>query len=209
MLISLQLLSQVHVREEPRHHPVFQNQYVRILDVIIPPGDTSMFHIHATPSLFLIFNSRDVTSQVKGKEWIRDYSVAGKTWYRSFINDTLIHRVSNQDSLPFHATDIELIQAFGTTTTSRVKLPFKVLFDNEKAIAYSVSKRQDNIEIPGNHGPMIAALVAGENASFMKENSAQSCEITEGQFIYLLPGEPYKFSLLGQDEINMVIFEIK
>jgi hypothetical protein len=210
MLKSLQLLSQVHVREEPRHHPVFQNQYARILDVVIPPGDTSLFHIHATPSLFLVFNSRDVTSQVKGKGWIQDHSVAGKSWYRSFINDTLIHRVSNQDSLPFHVTDIELLQAFENDKKSQRKnLPFPFLYENEKAIAYSILKQQDNIEIPADHRPMIAELVEGNKAIFINKETGQSYEIAEGHFFYLGPGEPYTFSVQGKGEINMVIFEIK
>jgi hypothetical protein len=208
-LIRLQLSSQVPVREEPRHHQVFQNQYIRILDVIIPPGDTSLFHIHATPSLFLIFNSRDVTSQVKGKGWIRDHSVAGKSWYRSFINDTLIHRVSNQDSLAFHATDIELLQTFENHDKSQRILPYPFLYDNEKAIAYSILKKQDNIEIPTDHRPMIAELVEGNKAIFINKETGKSNEIAEGHFFYMEPGKPYTFSVEGKGEINMVIFEIK
>lgn len=31
----------VPVYEEPRHRLVFQNRYARVLDVVIPPGDTT------------------------------------------------------------------------------------------------------------------------------------------------------------------------
>jgi hypothetical protein len=169
-----------------------------------------MFHIHATPSLFLIFNSRDVTSQVKGKEWIRDYSVAGKSWYRSFMNDELIHRVSNQDSLPFHATDIELLQPFETADKNqRKKLPLPLLYENEKATAYSILKQQDHIEIPADHRPMIAEFVAGEKAIFTNKKNGLVSEMTEGQFFYLEPGEAYTLSVEGKGGINLVIFEIK
>lgn len=37
----------VPVYEEPRHRPVFQNALVRVLDVRVPPGDTTEFHVHA------------------------------------------------------------------------------------------------------------------------------------------------------------------
>jgi len=37
----------VPVYEEPRHRPVFQNALVRVLDVRVPPGETTEFHVHA------------------------------------------------------------------------------------------------------------------------------------------------------------------
>ena len=46
--------AQLPVRMEPRHHKVFENDYVRVLDVNIVPGDTSLFHIHEIPSVFII-----------------------------------------------------------------------------------------------------------------------------------------------------------
>ncbi|WP_431215377.1 hypothetical protein ACQ86N_12155 [Puia sp. P3] len=33
----------MQVRREPRHHDVVDNQWVRILDVRLPPGDTTFF----------------------------------------------------------------------------------------------------------------------------------------------------------------------
>ena len=112
LFCSIAARAQVPVREEPRHKPVIQNKYIRLLDVWIPPGDTSLFHIHSTPSLFLHFTDRNIASQIKGKDWVNEKTMAGKTWYRSFVNDTLIHRVSNVDSLPFHVTDIEILSAY-------------------------------------------------------------------------------------------------
>ena len=38
--------AQIPVSIEPRHHKVFENEYVRVLDVHIVPGDTTLFHKH-------------------------------------------------------------------------------------------------------------------------------------------------------------------
>ena len=35
------------VYEEPRHKIVLLNQYVRLIDVNIPPHDTTLYHRHA------------------------------------------------------------------------------------------------------------------------------------------------------------------
>jgi len=38
--------SPVPIEKEPRHRLKFENQFVRVFDVLIPPGDDSLFHIH-------------------------------------------------------------------------------------------------------------------------------------------------------------------
>jgi quercetin dioxygenase-like cupin family protein len=53
---SIAIKAQVQVREEPRHRPVLENKYIRLLDVWLPPGDTTLFHIHSTPSVFVILS---------------------------------------------------------------------------------------------------------------------------------------------------------
>ena len=130
--------AQVQVRKEPRHKNVLENKYLRLLDVWMQPGDTSMLHIHSTPSLFLHFTNTAVCVQIKGKAWTKNKNTAGNASYTSFVNDTLIHRVSNCDTVPFHVTDIEIL-SFYKPRTSLAPLPFTVLFNNEKAIAYRLS----------------------------------------------------------------------
>ena len=43
----------VPVHEEPRHRLVFEAPATRILDVQIPAGDTTLFHTHSDPILYV------------------------------------------------------------------------------------------------------------------------------------------------------------
>jgi hypothetical protein len=36
----LSIQSPIPVLNEPRHHLKFENEYVRVFDVVVPPGDT-------------------------------------------------------------------------------------------------------------------------------------------------------------------------
>ena len=65
---TILVVAQVHVRNEPRHHNVFENEFVRILDVHLGPGDTTLYHLHNTPSVFIIFTNTNVGSQLIGKQ---------------------------------------------------------------------------------------------------------------------------------------------
>lgn len=110
LLCCLTGKAQVQVRFEPRHHNVFENEYARILDVFLMPGDTTQYHIHNTPSVFITFVNAKTGSQLLGKNKIK--GTAGVSNAQTALYDSLpvprIHRVWNEDSAWFHVMDIEL-----------------------------------------------------------------------------------------------------
>lgn len=201
------LTAQVQVSKEPRHKKVLENKYIRLLDVWIKAGDTSMWHIHSTPSLFLHFTNTDVCVLIKGKAWTKNRNIAGTASYNSFVNDTLVHRVSNCDTLPFHVTDIEILSSY-KPASSLAPLPFTVLFDNEKAIAYRLSGTSFNNQLINGRGPMVAELVAGEVICY-NTKTKRSNTIKTGKYLYLEPGSSFYFSEKGNEKTNLVLFEIK
>ncbi len=205
---SSALSAQVPVREEPFHQNILENKYIRLLDVWIKPGDTSLFHIHATPSLFLHFTNTAVCVQVKGKAWTKNKNTAGNASYTSFLNDTLVHRVSNCDTVPFHVTDIEILSSYKPATAIK-PLPFTVLFDNEKAIAYRLSDTTFNSQLINGRGPIVAELVEGDEVICFNTKNKKSTKIKTGKFLYLEPGSSFYFSAKENIELNLVLFEIK
>lgn len=205
---SFTIAAQVQVSKEPRHKKVLENKYIRLLDVRIPPGDTTLFHIHSTPSLFLHFTNTVVCLQAKGEVWVKGENNEGNASYRSFVNDTLVHRVSNCDTVPFHVTDIEILSPYKPTTQLK-PLPFTVLFENEKAFAYRFSSSSFNNQLINGRGPMVAELVAGDEVIYHDTRNKKSTKIKTGKFLYIKPGSSFYFSAKGDEEIKMVLFEIK
>jgi hypothetical protein len=53
------------------HHWAFENQYVRVYDVHIPPGETTDFHLYALDSVFVRVTGGLVASQDQGQEWTK------------------------------------------------------------------------------------------------------------------------------------------
>lgn len=201
--------AQVQVRNEPRHHNVLENKYFRVLDVNIPPHDTTLQHIHSTPSVILIFTSTVTAIQLKGHGWDKSTSVSGSVFYRDFSKDTVIHRVSNWDTAPYHVTDIELLSAY-KPGDGREPLPFALLFDTEKAFAYRLTDSAiDKKTIISNRGPMIAGLVAGDNIILHDETHNKTITIKAGKETYIPPGISFYLSATGRNQINLVLFEIK
>lgn len=59
----------VPLTQEPRHHVVFESPSMRIHDIQVPPGDTTLFHTHDTAILYVPIFRSTTRSQVLGGEW--------------------------------------------------------------------------------------------------------------------------------------------
>ncbi len=205
---SLSLSAQVPANEEPRHKPVLQNKYLRLLDVWMQPGDTSLYHIHNIPSLFLPLSNTTVGSQIMGQNWVKDKFVIGKAWYRSFLQDTLVHRVSNLGTAALHVTDVEILSSYHTDLSEIKPLPFPLLFENEKSFAYQLKRPEFKNQIISGCGPLLAQLATGESVTFHDVLENKTKEIKTGKYLYIAPGATFYFTAQGKN-VNLILFELK
>ena len=126
-LTNLQGQVAVPVHEEPRHHPVYQDKEVRILNVLLPPGDTTLYHIHHTPSVFINFTSTLTGSQLQGGIASNGKSTAGRILFENLAPPNIrTHRVWNDDKDTFHVIDIELLYS----DTGFLQKPLTLLISN-------------------------------------------------------------------------------
>jgi hypothetical protein len=180
-----------------------------MLDVGLQPKDTTQFHIHSTPSVFLNHSTTNYITQIKGGEWIKEQSLAGKSWYRSFSPDTLIHRVSNCDSIPLHVTDMEILSSYHQNKLTQSKLlNFPVLYNNENVVAYQLTNENINRKTIKGRGPIMAELINGDKVIYHNTKN-QSKELKAGGFQYIEPNTNFYFVPNGKTKISMILFEIK
>lgn len=57
------------VHQEPHHRQVFQHGPMRIIDLQIPPGDMSWFHMHEWPVFYLTVADSQTRTQILGQDW--------------------------------------------------------------------------------------------------------------------------------------------
>jgi hypothetical protein len=57
----------VPVHQEPRHRLVLERDRSRVLDVLIVPGDTTLYHIHAQPIFYISLGLGPAKSKSTGK----------------------------------------------------------------------------------------------------------------------------------------------
>jgi len=216
ILLSICLLlndfcrAQIPVSQEPRHHKILENDHLRLLDVHIPPGDTSMIHIHATPSVFVIINNVKNGSQVISEE---DHSKSpiphfGNIWFEGFYEKPRIHRVWNSDTAEFHVMDIELTNKNYVTIDGPVKqAPFTFLFDEKPVRAYRLDLQPTvNISIMPDKAEILMILLT-DSATSLRANENDFHK--KGDFLYISSGTKLVLKNGSHEKATFAFFELK
>jgi hypothetical protein len=89
----------IAVSKEPLHKNVFENQYVRVLDLHIAPGDTTLFHKHETPCVSISLHPVRTGSQtIVDDKSAKVPSLDRRITFEGFYQSPRIHRVWNRDT---------------------------------------------------------------------------------------------------------------
>jgi hypothetical protein len=109
----------VEVRDEPRHHRRFEDEFVRVYDVLIPPGDTTLYHRHTRDTMYVAVNEATVRDQTWGDDEARTgTALAGSAMCRPHLSRPLTHQVHNAGTAEMRLIGAE-IKASPPVTSAR------------------------------------------------------------------------------------------
>lgn len=112
LLFSTGVAAQIPVEQEPHHKIVFRNQYVRVIDLQVAAGDTTLTHTHAAASVVVfISNSTFAIQDVGGSPVVTEVK-AGDILYRNYDEKPVAHTVWEQGSSMFHCMVVELMKQY-------------------------------------------------------------------------------------------------
>ena len=207
---SLLTAAQVAVRDEPRHHLVFENDYVRLLDVFLSPHDTTQFHVHSTPSVFTTFTKTATGSQLISGQPSGDLSVAGNSWYDS-LSTPRIHRVWNEDTTWFHVMDIELIGGKPHSSQPVLEDPFLKLYFNEPpANGYRLELQPGNrLELPASSIGYLLLSIGHAVIEYKTNDHVQHRIMKSGHYIWIEPGKSFSFAAQTNTPSSFVLLQLK
>ena len=94
---------------ESHHKWLFENQYVRVYDARIPPGETTEFHTHAYDTVAVNLSDGLTSEQKEGAEWDKPQpSKAGTVRFLADANKMRVHRVRNDGDKEFRVVLVQL-----------------------------------------------------------------------------------------------------
>jgi hypothetical protein len=100
----------VPIPQEPHHHLVLENDYVRVFRVTVPAHESTLLHQHDVPYLYVALGPADVINAVQGKPEAHLVMADGQLGYSP---GHFAHIARNDSDLPFNNVTIELLKPQG------------------------------------------------------------------------------------------------
>jgi len=202
--------AQVQVRNEPRHHNVFENEFIRILDVHLGPGDTTLYHLHNTPSVFIVFTNTNVGSQLIGQQSQKGANITGEVSYDN-LNTPRTHRVWNEDTSWFHVMDIEI-----TSTKQKKNIAdlqnsaLKLLFNKQQVNGYNLElKAATNIQLPPSTDGYLLISKSESIIEFKIDEAVQDRIMKPSHYMWVEAGKKISIKNMDSKAANFVLLQFK
>jgi hypothetical protein len=210
LLLSIKLHAQVLVHEEPRHRPVFQNDKLRMLDVLLPPGDTTQYHIHHTPSLFIYFSSTSTGSQLKEAAPSKGRSTAGSVSFENLSAPRVrIHRVWNIDTNSLHVMDIELLKDSGFSQKPIKHPQLRLAIDTPWVRVYKLElEANSEFILTPVQGELVLVSTSAGRVQSQQGNRKDMQTLSPGSFFLIKPGESFRLQNTGAMTTRCVLTEL-
>lgn len=222
LVASAAIAAQVPVTEEPRHRVVFANAQLRILDVNIPPGDTSLEHRHDFDIVTVSMNDGPQTRTQSGTApWsvrpARPLASAGVTEY---TGRSASHRVQNLGEVPYRVFTVENLKPGGWSAAPALAAPVTKLSAESRAFrVYDVQLGRETPQTAHTHAvPTLVVLISGRVLSDGPDAQAkalapapvglQQLEAT-GQWILVPAGDTHHVVRLGAADARLVEIEVR
>jgi quercetin dioxygenase-like cupin family protein len=217
------IAAQVPLSKEPRHRVTFENAQFRILDVNIPPGDTSLDHRHefdiATVSMT---SGTDTRLQSGGQPWgpVRPPRPLGNATVAEYTGKPASHRIENVGTSAYQLFAVENLQTSGWSSASSVFGTAMVPATESRAFRiYDVRLARESAQATHTHAvPTIAVLISGKALSEgpdtqAKANAPAPVGLRQldqpGQWILVPRGDTHHVVRLGTADARLVEIEVR
>jgi quercetin dioxygenase-like cupin family protein len=170
--------SPVEISGEPRHHPKFENEFVRVWDVTVPAGDATLWHIHRNDNVVVTLAEARLRIEALGAAPVEAEWKFGAV---RFSKATYIHRAINIGDTPFRNLTIELLKptAFVPDLSTLPKQAGREpVFENGRVRVYRLSLAPG--ESTGMHSHSLPGLVVAITGGKL-EITTEGKRTTDGQ----------------------------
>ena len=219
---SAVVAAQVPLTREPRHRVTFENAQMRIFDVNIPPGATSLDHRHDRDIVTVsMTGGTEIRIQNTGQPWTtRGPRPLGDATVAEYAGKPASHKEENTGKSAYQLFAVENLKASGwTTTPAATGLATKLMTEARSFRIYDVRLAQQLSQTSHTHAvPTVAVLVAGKVMSdgpdtHAKANAPAAVGLRQldqpGQWVLIPQGDTHHVVRLGTADARLLEIEIR
>lgn len=209
----------VTIEQEPRHRLVLQEGAVRVFDVRIPPGDTTLYHTHDSAILYVPVSISPTDSQILGGEWSGVKSTDASRFRMDATDEItryaarpVTHRVKNVGTRLFRLIAVTNGRAPKDSARAEPDSKLPGLLERESPwfrVSRLVLSAGEVSEWYDAGLPTVLVQPEAGTVSVDGERPAATELRDAGSWIYLSPGTRYRIANLGTGRTVLVVAEAR
>jgi hypothetical protein len=203
----------VPVFEEPRHRLVYDKAPIRIFNTSIPVGDTSLYHSHKEPTLYIVLNPVRMRNQDLGAEWMdldpAKGPAAGAFLFRNYREQPQTHRVQNMDTRSFQVIGVTH-DGDGSAGSAAPAAGIPAELENAWFAGYRTRLAAGTTSPVHRHAHTVLVVQAGAGDSAVIEHGAAGSEKTvAGTWSIHGAGIEHQLANIGAADVELLEIEMK
>lgn len=201
----------VPVYEEPYHRLVFERDDVRIFNTSIPAGDTSRFHRHENPTLYVVLNYSLMRNRDLGEEWTdpdpNRSPPPGAFLFRNYADSIQEHQVDNIGTESFQVIGVINYTNGGEGSAG---IGQEAKFSNQWFDAYH--HRLEPGKSTGGHrhdNPVFVVQISEGRSHVLVDGRRGSAKSVKGNWSWHEAGVGHRLQNSGETDVELVEIEVK
>lgn len=212
--LSVILLGQTapSVNEDPNHKRLLYTAHLRMFDVTVAPGASTLDHSHDHDLVTVAVGEATVRTRAPGGEWSGPRSVAsGAVDVASYTGAPSVHRIENVGKTPYRAFAIENLRDAKWTTPQLISAPGTTLLEQSRSFAvYDVRLSGPASKTSHVHQmPTVVMLIAGAVEVQGGGGESEFRMETPGRWFPSQWDQPHTLTLVGGGAAHVVEVEAR
>ncbi len=201
----------VPVADEPHHKRVLYAAHLRLLEILVPPGATTLDHSHDRDVAVVAMSATTFRTRVTGNEWESPRSyVPGGINLVTYTGAAGAHALDNIGKTPYRVLAIENVRDGGWTQPRLIEAPATGLLQQSRAFAvYEVRLSTSVPQTAHVHQqPTVVVLLSG-GVEVQGGGGESEFRIAPGRWFHSAPDQPHAFSLIGAADARLIEVEAR
>jgi hypothetical protein len=208
------LLAQAPVRvaDEPHHKQVMYTAHLRMFEILVPPGTTTLDHSHDRDVAVVALGPTTFRTRLTGKDWEAPRSyIPGGINLVAYTGTPGAHALENVGTTPYRVLAVENTRASGWATPRIIEAPATALLQQSRAFA--VYEDRLSTAVPQtNHihqQPTVVILLSGSVEVTGGGGESEFRMTTPGRWFVSASDQPHTLSLIGAADARLVEVEVR
>lgn len=203
----------IEIEQEPRHHIDFLNDYVRIITIRMPPGDTTLAHRHTKDTIILILmeDGIDFINDVMGCDPEKGRMEFGQVGFAPYTSQPCVHKITNLSPKHFFVVNVEILKKRPSISQGEpLTAPFHTLVrEQDNCRIYKLSlKPGETASVSYLFFYVLVVLRGGRIRTFLKEDIFWDEDLKMGDTHWKEPCHDVRITNTGNNLFEAHICEL-